>query len=250
MKTWSVVRLSPVRAGATTPDDVAAGRSIIVVDEFASDAECESLRAAAMECSSAERAGGNPVAARLRLHVPKRLDAAAQALSDELVRRALAFTEVELPALAAAVGPREALRFADFEPAVNVYSAGGEFRPHEDGQALTVLLPLPGDYEGGGTAFWSEEDRGPSLARGGKDPTCVLQPPAGSALLFGGGVTHAGRPVASGTRCVYVASFSAASDADAGRARRDEHPGRPAGADAESGDGVSGLSEADLAPLF
>ena len=36
----------------------------------------------------------------------------------------------------------------------------------------------------------------------------VLKPPAGSALLFGGEVTHAGRRVESGTRCMFVASFS------------------------------------------
>ena len=36
----------------------------------------------------------------------------------------------------------------------------------------------------------------------------VLAPPAGTALLFGGDVTHAGQPVAAGQRAVFVASFS------------------------------------------
>ena len=36
----------------------------------------------------------------------------------------------------------------------------------------------------------------------------MLRPPAGTALLFGGDVTHAGLPVTAGERAVFVASFS------------------------------------------
>ena len=39
-------------------------------------------------------------------------------------------------------------------------------------------------------------------------PTAVLRPPLGTAILFGGDVTHAGLPVEAGTRAVLVASFS------------------------------------------
>ena len=40
------------------------------------------------------------------------------------------------------------------------------------------------------------------------EPSFVLTPPAGSALVFGGNVTHAGESVAGGERTVFVASFS------------------------------------------
>ena len=38
-----------------------------------------------------------------------------------------------------------------------------------------------------------------------------LIPPAGTALLFVGSVTHAGTPISSGERCVLVCSFSPAT---------------------------------------
>lgn len=46
----------------------------------------------------------------------------------------------------------------------------------------------------------------------------ILRPEAGTAMLFGGHVTHAGVPVQSGRRAVYVASFSALG----GRKQREE----------------------------
>lgn len=39
-------------------------------------------------------------------------------------------------------------------------------------------------------------------------PQHVLKPPAGTAILFGGDVTHAGLPVLEGTRHLFVMSFS------------------------------------------
>ena len=36
----------------------------------------------------------------------------------------------------------------------------------------------------------------------------MLAPAAGSALVFGGTVTHAGQPISEGERTVFVASFS------------------------------------------
>ena len=118
------------------------------------------------------------------------------------------------------------LMFTPGEPACNVYTKGGQFKPHEDGQSITMLVVLSdaAAYEGGGTGFWSEADR-PFVARlrsvlqGGSlstflggatksEPTHVIRPPAGSALVFGGNVTHAGVSVAAGERTVVVASFS------------------------------------------
>jgi 2OG-Fe(II) oxygenase superfamily len=111
------------------------------------------------------------------------------------------------------------LIFSSREPAVNVYTTGGEFLPHTDGQTLTLLIPLSTpvvDFEGGGTAFWSSSlspttEAQPASAHIQQDynePCLVLSPPAGTALLFGGSVRHAGRPVLAGTRVVLVASFS------------------------------------------
>ena len=65
-------------------------------------------------------------------------------------------------------------------------------------------------FTGGGTACWSTADRGPERSRAdsGAAPTFTLTPAAGTALLWGGDVTHAGLPVTSGVRTVFVASFS------------------------------------------
>ena len=135
----------------------------------------------------------------------------------------------------------DTLKFSSREPAINVYTPGGEFLAHKDAQALTVLLPLsrpthqvdlldddthqdgtikdaddekirvvtsssdddPG-FHGGGTALWSQNAPGHRV----EAPSLILKPPAGTALLFGGCVTHAGVAVEAGTRVVFVASFS------------------------------------------
>eukprot|EP00977_Amphora_coffeiformis_P003775 scaffold756_cov158-Amphora_coffeaeformis.AAC.12 len=102
----------------------------------------------------------------------------------------------------------DALQFSAREPAINVYSSpGGEFLPHKDDEALTVLVPLSSpktDFEGGGTAFWS-----PQSSVGCQSPaSVVVKPMAGSTLLFGGIVTHAGIAITKGIRVVLVCSFS------------------------------------------
>ena len=104
----------------------------------------------------------------------------------------------------------DALKFSAREPAINVYSApDGEFLPHKDDEALTVLLPLSSpeiDFEEGGTAFWcgqTEDGKGSKCP-----PNLILRPPAGTALLFGGTVTHAGLSISEGSRVVFVCSFS------------------------------------------
>ena len=105
-----------------------------------------------------------------------------------------------------------------------MYTSGGSFVPHEDGQSLTVLVNLShaDTFEGGGTAFWSptaesDEDEGDCdcmpfgwgldddcdcmpIGWGRRPPTFSLSPPVGSALLFGGSVTHSGREVVCGER--------------------------------------------------
>ena len=67
---------------------------------------------------------------------------------------------------------------------------------------IFVLVP----FHSGGTGFWAGNravDENPA-----KDPDLVLKPAPGSALLFGGDVTHAGMPVSVGIRSVLVCSLS------------------------------------------
>ena len=76
-------------------------------------------------------------------------------------------------------------------------------------QVLTVLLPLSpkaDNFEGGGTGFWSQESGGPGVAA---EPSLVLTPPAGTALLYGGSTPHSGMRVTAGCRAIFLASFSA-----------------------------------------
>ena len=103
----------------------------------------------------------------------------------------------------------EQLGFSLGEPAVNVYRTGGEFKPHQDRQSLTVLIPLSGPdaFGGGGTAFWTADDCSGNDP-GHNAPFISLKPQAGTGILFGGSVVHAGQPITAGERCVLVASFS------------------------------------------
>ena len=70
-------------------------------------------------------------------------------------------------------------------------------------------------FEGGGTAFWRPSERADEDEDGQRHvcgpPTITLAPPAGAALLFGGQATHAAEPVTAGERCVFVGSFTPAS---------------------------------------
>ena len=106
----------------------------------------------------------------------------------------------------------DGLEFSSREPAINLYrSRGAEFHAHTDRQTLTVLIPLtpPDSYEGGGTGFWSPDDEEvPRYGQPTSTPAVVLRPPPGSALLYGGRVTHAGMPMETGCRVIFLASFS------------------------------------------
>jgi len=229
---WHEERLSPAD-GSRACESVVAGRSVIIVTGFASQFECETLMdsAAAVAWFRRTQLTGEEETlrpGRLRLPVSERLDKASRYVADDLVGRALDLVERELPSVAELLtrgqpsrGPpplrHMPLVFSPGEPAVNVYTVGGEFSPHEDKQALTLLVPLSSAslYDGGGTAFWSAAMRGESvephvrLREGEVAPTLVLRPSPSDAILFAGNVTHAGLPVLCGTRFVFVASFSA-----------------------------------------
>ena len=108
--------------------------------------------------------------------------------------------------------------------AINLYSSNGAFKPHEDKEAITVLLNLSdqAEYGGGGTGFWSVVDS--ARGRSKHDPyeslgphtwappTVVVRPPGGEALIFVGNVMHGGLRVTTGSRAVMVTSFSPMSD--------------------------------------
>lgn len=108
------------------------------------------------------------------------------------------------------------LEWSEGEPAINVYESEGYFGCHKDHLALTVLIPLtsPGDqFLGGGTGYWRGNrmvDENPSTP-----PDVVLTPEKGTALVFGGDVTHSGMPVEEGYRSVFVCSFSTRTPASA-----------------------------------
>ena len=146
-------------------------------------------------------------------------------LEDTILKRVLTFVDSELTSLSTTlfhlnttkqVGEQnqteggiahlfdnEKLVYSNREPAINIYVApGGQFGIHRDNQALTMLIPLSKyrvDFDGGGTAFYSDDSDIPSL---------VLAPPPGTAILFCGSVRHSGMAIERGTRIVFVASFS------------------------------------------
>lgn len=224
-------------------DALLSGHAIVLSSSFATADERAAMMSAAAAAAELDALYCTaPVSGRIRLSVPERLDLGARALSDAWLRRVLQLIGAQLPAVARSLLlPDEpvsslceleldALDYADDEPACNIYEVGGEFKPHEDKQSVTVLVPLSENelYEGGGTAFWSEEARGPGRSRASSSaPTLVLQPPAGTALLFGGEVTHAARPVTSGVRMVYVASFTRRALHERGEAQRTEEDLEP-----------------------
>jgi predicted 2-oxoglutarate/Fe(II)-dependent dioxygenase YbiX len=195
-----------------------------VIPGVASQQECASLikecMAAAAEQRSTRLAAGLPLTGLTRLyfppHNPDAQPRAAASLCDVLAERLFQAAPGGLHDLYS----QASLEFSCREPAVNVYETDGEFRPHKDQQALTVLINISSpesDFWGGGTGFWSQDARGPRV----EAPQLVLRPPAGSALLFGGHVLHTGVAVERGVRVCLVASFS-----PAGRCGRTEAAAR------------------------
>lgn len=228
---WSEIFIDASSAAATqTPAEaVMRGHSLLLLQGLASTEECDTLRTEASTFARWRRENPKPYATKdspkVRSPIDEMFGLAGQALCEVLLRRVLALLRVEHPILlprlfggilssdASAVATNPALTFTPGEPACNVYGAGGEFAPHEDRQSLTILLNLSSidSFCGGGTAFWSQataDELHGRPVRGHGSPSFVLTPPAGTALVFGGSVTHAARVVVSGERAILVASFS------------------------------------------
>ena len=67
-------------------------------------------------------------------------------------------TEERATAAPASIARNAGLAFTPGEPACNVYTSGGRFTPHEDGQSLTVIVVLTDkdSFVGGGNRFCSK----------------------------------------------------------------------------------------------
>jgi hypothetical protein len=192
--------------------------SIMLLPELVSAEECAHLRAAADRWCESEEWSGVPIR-RIECHPDGvNLDGRTHALAHIILSRALWSLEVLHPELAAELFPEPCdccdlwMRFSGQEPMLNRYTLGGGFEPHQDGHALTVLVPLStadADFVGGGTAFWSEATIGcDSTAAKSVPPSLIMRPPIGTGLFWRGHLTHAGLPISSGTRHVFVASFN------------------------------------------
>ena len=238
---WSYVWLDSSErqcAVATPGSAITDGKAVIVMPDIIGEAECDLILQAGMRAADVQEASlrrrlsasvaeftANNRRSLGRTRVPiSTCSAATEKLFDELFAKILARVDL-LPSVAgdlfdapslAALHATDSLEFSAREPAFNRYNAGGEFNAHVDRQALTVLIYLtdPDSCQGGGTGFWSAQDsaRGAALedttAAGYAPPTAVLSPPAGTALIYGGNVMHAGMPVVSGSRSIFLGSFS------------------------------------------
>jgi len=265
-------------------DALASSHSIMEISSVASFEECAALHDHATAVASRERVArqkSGPAygtdgmrydgrTGRIRGPVKELLDEQSQELCDTILMRVVAELERQMPALVprlfgAGVLLRSILHnaqlaFSPGEPAINVYTAGGNFDAHTDKQSLTILVPLsrpcgasgtrggiacdapseadpadfdalsrpcgasgtrggiacdapseadPADFDGGGTAFWNRPVGSDCTMADLGDPELVVRPTPGTAIVFGGQMTHAGLGVLTGQRCVLVASFSA-----------------------------------------
>ena len=233
---WSEVRITTGELCIETSETEALkhfqeGESVLLLKDLVSEQDCRALvimtaTTAQQQQLLADQQHGTNKNGMTRLptiDAAKRAAATntpcAESLNEEadyicqrILRRSVETIDEQLPSLSLALfgGKIEplltnnGLAYSSREPAVNVYTTGGQFLAHEDGQKLTVLIVLGCDFEGGGTAFWSPDSRGHRV----DPPSLILKPKPGTAMLFAGHVTHAGLSLTSGCRVVFVASFS------------------------------------------
>lgn len=221
---WREVFLNAQHAAvsSTLADSIAAGHSVLILEGVASEDECQQLASEASLAAAKERTAKG-LDGLVRKPATALLDRSGVTLFDSLLLRQVRRMQDVAPCLTTSlfgealdaspstVFDNPHLIWSEGEPAVNVYSPGGRFTPHQDAQSLTCLLNVSprDDYTGGGTAFWSLHDAGHKGTKAeSKPPTFLIAPPAGTALVFGGQVTHAAQPLLSGERIVAVASFS------------------------------------------
>ena len=145
-----------VRSCATALD---AGQRLVRLPSVAAAAAAAAEAADAPD--SFEAFAGDPSADALLSQLPTEADAICDRILDRVLcaideqLRPVAVSQFGTQRLAELRAAGE-LEFAAREPAVNVYGEGGDFPPHQDHQALTVLVPLSG-HGGGGTGFWTAD---------------------------------------------------------------------------------------------
>ncbi|MCC2669912.1 MAG: hypothetical protein K0Q72_2383 [Armatimonadetes bacterium] len=167
------------------------GEDVFVIRDFLSAAECAAFIAASEGEGYEEAPVGEVLLKRYRSNTRLMVD--DPQLGRELFTRIRPF----LPADLGGVGPiglNERFRYYRYDP-------GEYFAPHYDGvfqrseteaSALTLMLYLNDDFEGGSTDFYHE------------DQTVRLSvvPERGMALVFRHAIFHAGCPVRSGRKYV------------------------------------------------
>jgi hypothetical protein len=235
---WSEVRISTGELCTQTSETEALehfqeGESVLLLKDLVSEEDCRALVTATArqlaDHGTNKNGANNPVtrqrlptiaaakrAAASNTPCAESLNEEADSICQRILRRSVETIDEQLPSLSLALfggkieplltSNNNGLIYSSREPAVNVYTTGGQFLAHEDGQKLTVLVVLgcDSDFEGGGTAFWSPDSRGHRV----EPPSLILRQKAGTAMLFAGHVTHAGLSLTSGCRVVFVASFS------------------------------------------
>jgi hypothetical protein len=74
-------------------------------------------------------------------------------------------TEERTAAAPTSITRNAGLAFTPGEPACNVYTSGGQFTPHQDGQSLTVIVVLTDKdtFVGGGNRFCSKASPNPRV---------------------------------------------------------------------------------------
>ena len=223
---WHEVFLNEEEAAAapSLAQSIADGHSILVLHQVAPVSLCDAVAAEASAAATKERSA-RCLAGLVRMPVVDLVSERCAALCDSLLLNQLERIDDAAPSLLSSLfdsildTPRTtafgnaSLGWSEGEPALNIYTPGGCFTPHEDEQSLTCLLNVssPTNFSGGGTAFWSQKLAGEGHSDAERNPPmCLITPPIGTALIFGGQVTHAAQPLLTGERIVFVASFSPA----------------------------------------
>lgn len=208
-------------------DDKLLENSVMLLDDLLNAAECAMLIAATDAwCDSVpdsvnDETGEKMELRRIECHPDGiNLNGESHALAFTIMSRALWNLQHMKPDLVKKIFPERGGRFPEHladmsikfswnEPYINRYTASGAFKPHTDGEALSILVPLSRpdvDFRGGGTAFWSGKLE-PDVASV-TPPSLVLRPAAGTAIFWRGHITHAGLAVTEGVRHIFVASFT------------------------------------------
>ena len=174
---WHEIFLNFAQAGAlpTVAASVAAGHSFLMLECVSSAAECAAISSEAAAAAAAERELRN-LAGLVRRPVVDLVGEKAGQLCDALLLRQLQLLHSSAPSLTtdlfgdvlssvpSTCMHNPGLAWSEGEPAINVYSPGGCFTPHEDEQSLTCLLNIsPQDaYTGGGALAWAPHPTAPT----------------------------------------------------------------------------------------